>query len=205
MKILAVNTAGVNTEIALLNDGERRFFRDTDFRRASVALMPEVERMLDAAGVKPSDLDALAVVVGPGSFTGIRIGVSSVRAMAYALDKPVVTVNLLEVLAYNRGYNGRTVSVCDAGNGYCYIATFDAQKRPETMPACMTLDEAAAFIAALDGDFVVSADSVLSPRFGDCAAGQGLIDAVEAHRNETVGFADVVPLYIRVSQAELCK
>lgn len=200
MTILAVNTAGAETEIALIGE-VTRFYRDPNGRRASVALMPAVEALLCEVGLRPSDLDALAVVVGPGSFTGIRIGVSSVRAMAYALEKPVIPVTLCEVLAYNRESDGATVTVGDAGNGFCYIARFDVDKRFLEGPLCLTLDEAEAYIAA-HADCAVVTDSACT-RFGECATGQGVIGAVRAHTADAVPYSEIVPLYVRKSQAEL--
>lgn len=204
MKILAVNTAGTNTEIGLIDGGKRTFYRDACGRRASVALMPAVEALLNKAGLAVSDLDALAVVVGPGSFTGIRIGVSTVRALAYARDLPVICVNLCEVLAYNRGSGTPTVTVSDAGNGFCYVARFDEALRPLDPPACLTVADAERYVAD-HSDFTVATDAVMQ-RLGSMGEREGLLDAVWAHRDETVPYEQVVPLYIRKSQAEeLCK
>lgn len=203
MKILAINTAGSQTEVVLLDGDGVRFYRDADGRRASAALMPAVDALLNEADLRLEQMDALAVVVGPGSFTGIRIGVSTVRAMAYALRLPVISVNLLEVTAYNRPYDGERVALVDAGNGYCYSAGFDAAGAPISQPVCLTLDEASVMLQTLAPDCVVCSDVVCAARFGGLSVGQGLVEAVRRHAGETADYTQVVPLYIRKPQA-LC-
>ena len=91
----------------------------------SERLMSSVEALMAAAGARPGDLDVIACGVGPGSFTGVRIGVSLCKAMAYALSIPMVSVPSLDALAYGRGRGARVVwSLVDARHGRCYSASF---------------------------------------------------------------------------------
>jgi tRNA threonylcarbamoyladenosine biosynthesis protein TsaB len=92
----------------------------------SQTLLPLVENMFKTAGMSLSDADAFAVTAGPGSFTGLRIAVSAVKGMAFALNKPVCGVSTLLSLAYN--LLGQEVTACpvmDARRGEVYNALFD--------------------------------------------------------------------------------
>ncbi|MCX4314398.1 MAG: tRNA (adenosine(37)-N6)-threonylcarbamoyltransferase complex dimerization subunit type 1 TsaB, partial [Clostridia bacterium] len=98
---------------------------------ASVSLMPAIDKLLTDAGMALSEIDAIACVIGPGSFTGIRIGVSAARAMCYALGKPAVAVNYLQSLAYNERADGvdKILCVCDGSNGTAYLAELDSERK----------------------------------------------------------------------------
>ena len=87
--------------------------------------MPAVDQLLAEAGLTPADLTALAVDVGPGSFTGVRIGVCHGNAMAMALGLPIVAVNALEALAFPLlGGSGPVAAIIDARNGNGYGALY---------------------------------------------------------------------------------
>lgn len=79
--------------------------------------MPQIEKIFGLCGASPADVDAVAVSIGPGSFTGLRIGLTTAKTLAYAWGKPVVGVPTLEALAYG----------CPSGNGWV-SAMLDAQK-----------------------------------------------------------------------------
>ena len=95
MLILACDTSCYVASAALVRDGVClcELFAPTDRKHAETAL-PLMERLLAETETALASLDLLAVDIGPGSFTGVRIGVSTVNAMAYALDKPVVPVDV---------------------------------------------------------------------------------------------------------------
>ena len=94
----------------------------------SQTIMPMVRDMLACAKLNLEEIDAFAVSRGPGSFTGIRIGVSAIKGMAYALGKPCIGVSTLESLAYNlQGGNGIACAVMDARRSQVYTALFSLQ------------------------------------------------------------------------------
>jgi tRNA threonylcarbamoyladenosine biosynthesis protein TsaB len=87
--------------------------------------MPLVEQALSAAGLAPNQADVFAVDIGPGSFTGVRIGVSTVKAFAYGLSKPVMGVNTLDALAYNVvAHKGTICAMMDARRAQVYAAQY---------------------------------------------------------------------------------
>jgi len=132
--ILAMDTSTMIGGIALLRDGVVVGEHILNVRAThSERLMSSVEALMAAAGVCPTDLDAMACGVGPGSFTGVRIGVSACKAMAYALSIPMVSVPSLDALAYGRGRGACAVwCLIDARHGRCYSACF---KPPESLEA----------------------------------------------------------------------
>ena len=92
------------------------------------------------------DLNYIACVTGPGSFTGIRIGVSAVRSMCYALGKPALGIHELRMLAYNKRADGyeKILCVTDGSNGTAYICEYDADRKPLTDCLCVPMNEAIA-------------------------------------------------------------
>ena len=97
--------------------------------------MPIVETMLKNTGLTVQDCDAIAVAAGPGSFTGIRIGVSAAKGLAFAADKPCAAVSTLEAMARNVAHmDGLVVCAMDARRNQIYNALFTAEGRPPDPP-----------------------------------------------------------------------
>ena len=111
MKILAVDTSGKSLSLSLCEDD--RLIAELTLQQGynhSVTQMPMLEQLLAACELTVRDIDLFVSTIGPGSFTGIRIGVSSVKAMAYAAERPAVGVCSLETLIYEyRGIEGALV------------------------------------------------------------------------------------------------
>ncbi len=96
----------------------------------SQTLMPMCEDLLKASKISIEDIDVFAVTKGPGSFTGLRIGIAAVKGFAYALNKPCVAVSSLEALAYNLlGFDGVVCSIVEARNEEAYMALFQVSSK----------------------------------------------------------------------------
>jgi tRNA threonylcarbamoyladenosine biosynthesis protein TsaB len=124
--ILAIDTATQYASLALYNsDGvyaEEAWFSG---RKHTVELMPRIERMLKSAGLPVTDLTALAVSLGPGSFTGLRIGLAAAKGMALPHKLPVVGVPTLEIMAYPLRTSTLPVwAIAQAGRGRILAACF---------------------------------------------------------------------------------
>jgi tRNA threonylcarbamoyladenosine biosynthesis protein TsaB len=124
--ILAVDTSTMVGGVALINDGALLGEHVLNVRAThSERLMSSVDATLTGANIAPGDLDAIACGVGPGSFTGVRIGVSAAKGMSYALGIPLVGVPTLDALAYGRSPGFSEVwSMIDARHGRCYVACY---------------------------------------------------------------------------------
>ena len=104
MLVLAIDTTTSVCSVALAKDGSLLAEIATNLPRThSQRLLPMVENLMAETGLKPEDLELLAVTRGPGSFTGLRIGIATIKGMGLALDLPVVGVSTLQVLAHNFG------------------------------------------------------------------------------------------------------
>ena len=136
MNILALETTDREASVALLSeDGCLEKPIESPLRHEQT-VMPAVDELLAEAGITPGDLTAVAVDVGPGSFTGVRIGVCHGNAMALALGLPVVSVNALEALAYPLLGGAKPVAaVIDARNGNGYGALY-APNGAALIPPC---------------------------------------------------------------------
>ena len=128
MITLAVDTSLASISVAVLEDDAIRseLFTHTG-RNHTEVLLPVIERALVSADVKREQIDLFAVTSGPGSFTGLRVGVSTVKGLAFVLRKPVIDVCTLDVLARNIMPAGNRVLICpmvDAGRGEVYVALY---------------------------------------------------------------------------------
>ena len=129
MRILAVDTSSQAGSCALWNDGilQGEFFLHLSFTH-SQTLMPMVESLLEITGCRLQQIDFFAVSTGPGSFTGLRIGISTVKGMAMALHKPCIAVSTLAALAENMAlFDGIILPVMDARRRQVYTAEFESR------------------------------------------------------------------------------
>lgn len=126
MNILAIETSGNVCSVAVANEEKILALGYVDNGLThSALLMPRVDGCLREAGLGIEEMDLFAVTVGPGSFTGLRIGVSTAKSFAQALDKPIATFTTLRVLAENfAGYTGVICPVIDARNQRVYTAQY---------------------------------------------------------------------------------
>lgn len=126
MLVLALDTSTFIGTVAVLRDGNLLAELSASVRAShGETLLPHVERVLTLAGAKLSELDLLAVGIGPGSFTGVRIGVATAKGLALAEQKPLVGVTSLRALARGMGHGeGLAVPVLDAHKGEVYCAAY---------------------------------------------------------------------------------
>lgn len=154
MQILAIDTASPIPSVTLLAEGGVREEALPDDRRASEELLPAVARCFAAAATTLSECDRIAVCAGPGSFTGLRVGLATAWALGRAAGVPVEAVPTLEVLAETLRPTGETrvAAALDAGRGEVVFAIFDLggdRARPEGPTARLALEEARARAAGV--------------------------------------------------------
>ena len=128
MKILAIETSAKSVSAAVVEGGVplASAYQNRGLTH-SRTLMPLLDGMLSAAGLKAEDMDLLAVANGPGSFTGLRIGVSALKGLAWALEKPCCGVSTLAAMARNLAHmEGLIVCAMDARRDQVYNALFQA-------------------------------------------------------------------------------
>ncbi len=161
MRILAIETTDLRGSVALLDDQRVLAERRLDERgRSAQLLAPAIDAILRDAGWQPRDVELVAVASGPGSFTGLRIGVTTAKAFAYAVGCPVIGVNSLEAIAEQAGQE-QLWAVMNAERGELFAAEFARGPLGSLVEATPT--------------FVVSADAWLASLVpGTVASGPGL-------------------------------
>ena len=198
MTALSIDTSGDRLAVTLTGDIKDEIYLGDAMLKHSVTLMPSIERILTKNGLTLKDIDVFAAVTGPGSFTGIRIGVSAAKALAYANDKKVLAVTAFDLLAYN-GVSDKKLCVIDALHGNFYACGYDGEK-VILKPCFITLQE----VKKLGAEYKIVADKKVDGEnftVGDMLA--GLKNAVNAKIGEaTPDRETLIPLYVRKSQAE---
>ena len=226
MILLAVETSAGPASCAVVRDGQILSSSYVNTRQThSQTLMPMVKQALELAGLTARELDGVAVAAGPGSFTGVRIGVAAVKGLAFPDDRPCVGVSTLAAMAENfRGLPG-AFTVCAVMDARCqqvYTACFavtDGVIARLTPDEALPMAEVASRLSALSGPIVLVGDGAalcyaawsgtlpalrMAPPALRYPTAVGVAAAAEPlfARGETVRAAALLPLYLRLPQAE---
>lgn len=125
MKVLAIDTSSVVATCAVLDEekllGEYTLNQDMTH---SERLIPMIKTLMDSLKLKPEDIDLFAGSVGPGSFTGLRIGLATIKGLAHVVDKSVIGISTLEALAFNVPFNGIVIPIMDARRDRVYTGIY---------------------------------------------------------------------------------
>ena len=219
MLILAADTSGKNGSLALV-----RFEKESSHTLELVSLeggmfsaqlVPQISALLTKHSLAKSDIDAFAVASGPGSFTGLRVGLAAIKALAEILRKPIAAVSVLETIARAAGYEGTVLAALDAGRGEVYCGEYEIRNARATLIAqrLLTVPE---FAASAAGRLVVTPDA----KVGDLAREKDLrlilIELPRADATARLGFEKIKAgeivspealdaTYIRRTDAEIKK
>jgi len=210
--ILNLETATKNCSVAVANDGKVLAFREMAEQGYSHAekLHVFIEEVLKEAGIQFKDLVAIAVSQGPGSYTGLRIGVSAAKGLAFALNIPLIAVDTLAVLAAQANVtNGLIIPVIDARRMEVYSAIFDGnlQKIREVQAEIITeesfneLEEKVYFVGdclekcktVLNKNNFVFLDAVIYPSAKEMA----MLSNDKYKKSDTVDVAYFEPFYLK--------
>ena len=221
MNILAIDTSGPVASCAVMKNGSIvHLIAMNQGLTHSETIMPAVDAAMSAAGLNCAEIDCFAVVAGPGSFTGVRIGACAAKGLAHAWNKPCARIDALEALAMNyQGFDGVACPILDARRGQVYCAAFDMKNG---LPERILPDDAlplAEFIEKLPADRRVvflgdglrvhasairekRPDAVLAPaNLRDLRADAAAILAAE-QQGEWMEARLLTPIYLRIPQAE---
>ncbi len=226
MNILALDSTAISASAAVARDGRTLAHITADNGLThSELLLPMAEAALRAANLTFTDIDLFACTAGPGSFTGVRIGVSTVKGLAFGSDKPCVGVSTLEAIAENlMPLDGVYCAVMDARRGQVYTALFEAcngELTRLTEDEAISLDALAARLLSdhpgrtvrLAGDGYRVAYPVLKAAGVPIADTPPLLQLQSAASIATVAYraalsgkivkdSDLTPVYLRLPQAE---
>jgi len=167
MRILGIETATSVCGVALVEDGDVRAEQWFEAERMhSEKLVGLLDRTLRSCTRTVSDLDAIAVSIGPGSFSGLRIGLSVAKGLACACDVPLVAVPTLTALAYRAlkeeraGQNGLVLSLIDARRDEVYAAVYDENLVESTSARAVSIEGVATLLPQDERPVVVMGDGV---------------------------------------------
>ncbi len=223
MKLLLIDTSGPVCGVAILADGVIRYECAVQNKLThSVNLLPMIDSAFQAAGMTIQDMDRLAVVTGPGSFTGVRIGVSTLKGLAHGADKPCVAVDALEAMAAGAGeFNGVVCPIQDARAGQVYGAAFtvEADGKPQRLmeDIPLKLEEYVSAVQSFGDRFLFLGDGMpvhkakLQALLGDAAVFAPAQSAylrpaaaafLAAEATEEMDYLTLQPMYLRAPNAE---
>ena len=225
MSILAIDTATQVSSVAVLKEG--RLLAELTMQGKlthSETLLPHIEQVLKMAAVAKEELTGIAVSNGPGSFTGLRIGLAAAKAMSYVLGIPLVGVSTLQALAYQLPAPGvRVMCLLDAQKGNAYVESYrwknnslqvvdsvQVAKITDIVAACANMNEQVILLGdvvqkkvagklELPANVSVAPPHIVMPR----AACVAMLGQAKLMAGETDNVMDLEPVYIRRSEAEV--
>ena len=224
-RILAIDTSAKAVSCAVMQDDRvlGSYFSDTGLTH-SQTLLPMVQSLLSTVGLSVEELDALAVNAGPGSFTGVRIGVSTVKGLAFTHNTPCISVSTLEAMAYPLAVSADTVICCamDARCQQVYAALFEKDAsgclRRLTPDEALSLSDLGVRLSELGRPVVLVGDgcNVCYAAFSETlpvslapsavrmqsAVGTAAVAIDKWAKGETVSGDELLPTYLRLPQAE---
>ena len=218
MKILSIDTASNLCTVAVLED--KNCIKEiivNDARNHSEKIMPVIEQALQETNLDLKNIDLIVCDKGPGSFTGIRIGVATVLAFQDSLNIPCVGISSLEAIAYNVQQDGLICSLIDAKNNNVYLGLFKSENNAYTQLGNLefkTIDEAISLLNTYEspitfvGDGSVAYKDLLKTNFENCLFAEK--NKLSSYSLGLAGFeaykkgiqTSLMPLYLRKSQAE---
>lgn len=218
MKILSIDTASDLCTVAILEDENCiKEIIVNDARNHSEKIMPVIEQALQETKLSLKNIDLIVCDKGPGSFTGIRIGVGTVLAFQDSLNIPCVGISSLEALAYNVKQNGLICSLIDAKNNNVYLGVFKLENNEYTQLSNLefkTLDEAITILKEYNssitfvGDGAISHKNLLKDNFSNCLfinsnrLSSYCLGIAGLNKYKKGIQTSLMPLYLRKSQAE---
>ena len=197
---LAIDTSNFYLTVVACKDGKfySTFVEDCAMKQ-SVLLMSAVDETLQKADLRLQDCDFFAAVVGAGSFTGIRIGISAVKGFALAYGKPTLPITSFDTIAYNRvGESDKSLCLVDALHGFYYACGYEGED--VVLPPAY-LSETEILALAREGGFAIMSVSETPFPIEKADPVTGLINAVCALSKQGK-FGELTALYIRKSSAE---
>ena len=196
MNVLGIDTATRSTSLALCGIEKTYVGEGRDSE-----LLQHVDALCREVGIAPRELDAVAVGAGPGSFTGLRIGMATAKGIAFAAGKPLWAVSSLAALAW-RVRAEITVAILDARRGEIYAGIYDRSLQPLAPERVMPPDQLAGYVGERAASYIGDTAPLGKPWQAGTPSALGVVELALAGAR-----ADVLvsggPTYIRASEAEI--
>ena len=192
MKYLFLDTSSNNLIVSIIkNEKIVYFFNDINNNETSAKVMPAIDEAFSKTKLDIKDIDKIFIVNGPGSFTGIRVGVTIAKIISYCLNIPLIALSELELLATTNTYTDYNISLIDARRGYVFGAIYDKNLNP-------TVKENHILLTELEKKYPKN-HTVINVENMDV----DLIKIIKKHEfDEPVNFHDLKPNYLKKTEAE---
>ena len=214
MNILAIDTSTMISTVTIASDGEIiGDFNVNQQKTHSESLVPMIENLLDLLGMTIGDIDKFVIAKGPGSFTGLRIGMTIAKTLAQVGNKELIPVSTLLALANNSSSDRLKVPMLDARGNRVYAAVYDSDFNEIIGEDLYTIDEFVDLANDLDKDLELigeistkyedkfKSSKTLSLNFNSCI-GRSLIKIALGEDRQAKNLYEISPNYLRKSQAE---
>ncbi len=221
MKILSIDSSSVAASAAVVSDGKilSEVFANNGFTH-SVTLMNVIKNALELSGSRLEDVDLIACVTGPGSFTGVRIGVACAKGLAFSENIPCVPVSTLETFPYNLScIEGTVCGIMDARCAQVYTASFyvsGSRVKRITPDRAVSIDSLIEDFSSYDGRIYLLGDgaklvkdktpdgnvTLVNPGNLYQRASSAAFAAMQKSEDEYISPDRLVPSYLRLPQAE---
>lgn len=224
MNTLSIDTSSNNCSVAILKDFNLLGEININYKlQHSEQLMPIIESLLTSLELKPLDLDNLCLSTGPGSFTGLRIGLSLIKGMALALNLPIYAANSLEILSYELlGTNAYIIPMVDALRGGYYNGIYKFNNgilKTVRSPQINTIEEIKDITQNLKKDIIIVGDILETDKSKELESLDNVFLGMKKHsipralnipyllknkilEGQSEDINSLTPLYMRRSQAE---
>ena len=215
MFILGIETTGKVGSVAIIDENGKTVNRvTTDSMSHLCELVPMIKELVDELGISLNELDAIAVSVGPGSFTGIRIGLATAKTLAQTLGKKCISVNSLEIFKEKADSDNKVAVIYNARRGQVYGAIYGNDESEILAPGPYMLDEVLEVAEEYD-DIKWYGDGVIA--YADRLSGMNIAEADEINQSadmvcrcacikleagELLDFDQLEPEYMRLPEAE---
>ncbi len=209
MKILCIDTSSNLCSVAILED--TTLIKKLELNNGlthSETLMPLIQQLFKESKLSLKDIDLLVSDIGPGSFTGIRIGVSTCKAFSDSLNIPCIGINSLDILAHNIKTDGIICSTIDCKNDNCYFALYKLINGNYTIleePSAKTIQEVLDLLnSKYSNENIVFVGDGIASKSTDCyldVENLGIAGFKKFISNNNVG-EEILPLYLKKPQAQ---
>ena len=215
MLVLAIDTSWKQGSVALAR-GDARSFELIEMAPVaggtfSAQLIPEISTLLAKHGIKKEEIDGFGAASGPGSFTGLRVGLAAIKALAEVLKKPIAAVSVLEALAAASGARGRVLAALDAGRGEVYAGEYvvDGGSATKAREFLLTLQDLPGLVSSSGEVTVVTPEEAIAGLVRARRVARPQSDAIarlairKILGRQTVSAEELDANYIRRSDAEI--
>jgi tRNA threonylcarbamoyladenosine biosynthesis protein TsaB len=204
MKILSIDTSSKNAIVAITENEEKIIeLNNEEEKTHSQKLMPMIDEAFQKSNLFLDDIDLIVCCLGPGSFTGVRIGIATAKAFADSKNIPAVGVNSLEALAYSIEAEGKICALIDAGHENAYVGYYEIQR--DKNDNLQTIQEDLMFLNLTDQKLkeIQRKYKIVKQQTNDLGITIAKIGYTK-YKNAKSGNSSILsPVYLRKSQAEL--